>query len=71
MMSSAAPDGEGYAFANPHHTALTTALGIDLKRSPLDTAFRYLFLQMNVTSLCAAIHGWLIAQIPGGAEGLD
>ena len=58
-------------FANRHHTALTTALGIELKRSPSDTAFRYFFLQMDVASLCAAIRDWTIAQIPDGAEGLD
>ncbi|MFN9546271.1 MAG: transposase family protein [Cyanobacteriota bacterium] len=58
-------------FANRHHTALTTSLGIALKRSPSDSAFRYFFLQMDVTSLCAAIRDWTIAQIPGGAENLD
>ena len=71
MILSATPDGEGFAFANRHHTALTSALGIDLKRPPSDTAFRYFFLQMDVTSLCAAIRDWTIAQIPDGADGLD
>ena len=69
MILSATPDGEGFAFANRHHTALTSALGIDLKRPPSDTAFRYFFLQMDVTSLCAAIRDWTIAQIPDGAGG--
>ena len=58
-------------FANRHHTALTSALGIELKRSPSDTAFRYFLLQMDVTALCAAIRDWTIAQIPDGAEALD
>ena len=58
-------------FANRHHTALTSALGIELKRPPSDSAFRYFFLQMDVKSLCTAIRDWTIAQIPGGAEDLD
>ena len=58
-------------FVNRHHTALTSALGVDLKRSPSDTAFRYFFLQMDVNSLCAAIRDWTIAQIPSGVEGFD
>ena len=58
-------------FANLHYTAMTTSLGIDLKRSLSDTAFRYFFLQMDVRSLCAAIRDWTIAQTPGGAEAFD
>lgn len=58
-------------FANRHHTALTHALGIELKRPPSDTAFRFFFLQVDVRSLCAAIRDWSIAQIPGGAADLD
>lgn len=58
-------------FANRHHTALTSSLGIDLKRSPSDTTVGYFSLQMDVMSLCAAIRDWTIAQIPGGAEGFD
>lgn len=58
-------------FANRHHTALTTALGIELKRLPSDTAFRAFFPQMDVAALSAGIRDWTIAQIPDGAEGLD
>ena len=63
VILSGTPDGEGFAYANRHHTALTTALGIELKRSPSDTAFRYFFLQMDVAALCAGIRDWTIAQI--------
>jgi hypothetical protein len=58
-------------FANLYHTALTKALGIEIKRSPSDTAFRYFFLQMDVTVLCAAIGDWTIVQILDDAEALD
>lgn len=58
-------------FGNQYHSALTRALGIDLKRSPSDTAFRYFFLQMDVTVLWTAIGDWSIAQILDGAEALD
>ena len=71
MISSGTPDGEGFAYATRHHTALTSSLGIELKRSPSDTAFRYFSLQMDVRSLCATIRDWTIAQIPGVAEGFD
>ena len=42
-------------------------LGLELRRSPSDSAFRHFFLQVDVAALCAAIRDWLIAQIPGGA----
>ena len=71
MISSATPDGEGFAFAIRHHTALTSTLEIELRRPPSDSAFRYFFQQVDVTALCAAIRDWTIAQIPGGAEELD
>ncbi len=32
-------------FARRHHTVLTASLGIELKRPPSDSAFRYFFLQ--------------------------
>ena len=54
-------------FARRHHAALTKALGLELRRPPSDSAFRYFFLQVDVAALCAAIRDWLIAQIPGGA----
>ncbi len=58
-------------FARRHHAVLTGALGIELKRPPSDSAFRYFFLQVDVTAVCAAIRDWTIAQIPGGAMVLD
>ena len=50
---------------------LTEALGIELRRSPSDSAFRYFFRQVDVAALCAAIRDWTIAQIQGGATDLD
>ncbi len=58
-------------FAIRHHTVLTKALGIELRRPPSDSSFRYFFHQVDVTALCAAIRDWTIAQIPGGAGDLD
>jgi hypothetical protein len=58
-------------FAKRHHAVLTEALGIELRRSPSDSAFRYFFQQVDVAALCAAIRDWTIAQIPGGASDLD
>ncbi|MCP9773844.1 transposase family protein [Synechococcus sp. Tobar12-5m-g] len=55
-------------FARRHHGALTELLGIELQRSPSDSAFRYFLLQVDVTDLCAAIRDWTIAQIHGGAR---
>ena len=45
------------------HAALTEALVIDLRRPPSDSSFRYLFFQLDVAALCAAIRDWTIAQI--------
>jgi hypothetical protein len=58
-------------FARRHHAVLTESLGIELKRPPSDSAFRYFFLQVDVAAVCAAIRDWTIAQIPGGASGHD
>jgi hypothetical protein len=58
-------------FAERHHAVLTEALGIELRRFPSDSAFRYFFQQMDVAALCAAMRDWTIAQIPGGAADLD
>jgi hypothetical protein len=58
-------------FAIRHHAVLTEALGIELRRPPSDSSFRYFFHQVDVAALCAAIRDWTIAQIPGGAEDLD
>jgi len=58
-------------FAIRHHSVLTEALGIDLRRPSSDSAFHYFFRQVDVAALCAAIREWTIAQIPGGATDLD
>jgi hypothetical protein len=58
-------------FAERHHGVLTESLGIELRRYPSDSAFRYFFHQLDVAALCAAIRDWTIAQIPGGAGDLD
>ena len=58
-------------FAIRHHSALGEALGIELRRPPSDSSFRYFFRQVDVAALCAAIRDWTIAQIPSGAADLD
>jgi hypothetical protein len=58
-------------FAIRHHAVLTESLGIELRRPPSDSSFRYFFHQVDVAALCAAIRDWTIAQIPGGAADLD
>ena len=61
-------------FAIRHHSVLTEALGLELRRPPSDSAWwlrhaglwpgnRYFFRQVDVTALCAAIRDWTIAQI--------
>ena len=58
-------------FAIRHHSVLTEALDLELRRPPSDSSFRYFFLQVDVAALCTAIRDWTIAQIPGGAADLD
>jgi hypothetical protein len=58
-------------FAIRHHRVLIEALGLELRRPPSDSSFRYFFQQVDVAVLCAAIRDWTIAQIPGGAADLD
>jgi hypothetical protein len=48
-------------FAIRHHTVLTEALGLELRRPPSDSSFRYFFHQVVVAALCAAIRDWTIA----------
>jgi hypothetical protein len=50
---------------------VTDALGLELRRPPSDSACRYVFQQVDVAALCAAIRDWTMAQIPGGADHLD
>ncbi|MCP9847835.1 transposase family protein [Synechococcus sp. Lug-A] len=57
-------------FARRHHSVLGEQLGLELRRPPSDSAFRYFFLQVDVVALCAANRDWTIAQIPGGATEL-
>jgi hypothetical protein len=47
------------------------ALGLELRRPPSDSAFRYFFQHVDVAALCTAIRDWTIAQIPGGAADLE
>lgn len=42
-------------FAIRHHAVLTESLGIELRRPPSDSSFRYFFYQVDVAALCAAI----------------
>ncbi|WP_411871025.1 transposase family protein [Vulcanococcus limneticus] len=49
-------------FARRHHSVLTEGLGLDLRRPPSDSAFRYFFLQVDVAAVCAAIRDWTMAQ---------
>ena len=58
-------------FAIRHHSVLSEALGIELRRPPSDSAFRYFFRQVDVAALSSAIRDWTIAQIPDGAADLD
>jgi hypothetical protein len=58
-------------FAIRHHSVLTAALGLELRRPPSDSVFLYFFQHVYVTALCNAIRDWTIAQIPGGAADLD
>ena len=48
-------------FARRRHTVLTESLGLELRRPPSDSSFRYFFLQVDVAALCAAIRDWTIA----------
>ncbi len=50
---------------------MTEALGLELRRPPSDSSFRYFFQQVDVSALCAAISDLTIAQVPGGAADLD
>ena len=50
-------------FAIRHHGVLTEALGLELRRPPSDSAFRYFFHQVDVAALCIAIRDCLHRQI--------
>ncbi len=58
-------------FAIRHQSALSEALGLELRRPPSDSSFRYFFHQVDMAALCGAIRDWTIAQIPSGAADLD
>ena len=57
--------------ATPSHLFEGLLKGLQLRRPPSDSSFRYFFHQVDVAALCAAIRDWTIAQIPGGADDLD
>jgi hypothetical protein len=57
-------------FARRHHAVFTEALGLELKRPPSDSAFRYFILQVDVAAVCSTIRDWTVAYIPGGAGDL-
>lgn len=59
------------SFAIRHHSVLTAALGLELRRLPSHSAFRYFFLHVDVASLCTAIRDWTIPRYPGCAADLD
>ncbi|MFO8237273.1 MAG: hypothetical protein R6U00_03270 [Prochlorococcaceae cyanobacterium] len=50
---------------------MTEGLGLELRRPPSDSSFRYSFLQVDVVALCAAIRDWTIAQITSGTVDLE
>ena len=58
-------------FASRHHAALNQALGLELRRPPADSTFRYLFLQVDGAEICRRLQAWMLAQLPAGAAGLD
>ena len=47
------------------------ALGIELRRSPSGSSFRYFLSKVDLAAMCAAIRDRTIAQIPTGVEALD
>jgi hypothetical protein len=47
-MWSATPHGKGFAFAIRHHDVFTENMGLELRRSPPDLAFRYFFQHIDV-----------------------
>ncbi len=54
-----------------HHADLNEALGLELRRPPSDSSFRFCFLQVDVSAIWASIRDWTIAQFLGGASDLD
>ncbi len=54
-----------------HHSVLTETLGLQLRRPPSDSSFRYFFHQVDVAALWAAIRDWTIPKTPCGAADLD
>jgi hypothetical protein len=58
-------DLERYAIR--HHSDLTKGLGLELRRPPFDSSFRYFFLQVDLAAISAAIRDWTISQVPGAA----
>ena len=51
-----------------HHAALNQPLGLELRRPPMDSTIRHLFLQVAVAEICRQLQVWMLAQIPIGAS---
>jgi len=44
-------------FAGRHHAVLTQSLGVELRRPPSDSSFRYFFLQVDVAAALGGHQG--------------
>jgi hypothetical protein len=66
-------------FARRHRSTINQSLGLDLKRWPTDATFLYLYRfaegfaynKAHLREFGKVLQGWMLAQIPGGAEALD
>ena len=57
-------------FAIRYHAALPEALEIEQRGPRSDSSFLYVFLQMDVEALNAAMRDWTLAQIQGDESDL-
>lgn len=53
-----------------HLALLNKVLGLEISKPPSDSAFRYLFLQLNVEAVQSLLLQW-ISQQPALADGFD
>jgi hypothetical protein len=58
-------------FSLLNQDVLTEPLSLQMRHPSSDSSFRYVFLQVNVATVCAAIREWTIARIPDGTADLD
>ena len=58
-------------FADRHREEFNRVLGLNFQRSPTDATFLYLFNKAHLQEFGQVLQGWMLSQIPGGAEGLD